>query len=392
MSIVLARVDNRLIHGQVLEAWVPRIHADCIVVANDEVSRIPFQKTLMQAAVPSGIRVVIGSMEEVSNLFQTGELDSLRVLLLLAGAEDALKVHTLGIPFNELNLGNMHGGTGKVRYTCTIALDPDDIDNLKLLEQRGVRIFSQCIPSDRERCWEKLIRKGRRMITSDFFLGGGAALLCGLDRTAIFQFMISRPIVAAPLTGFLMGDPLLGLKVGALLELLWLGRLPVGASIPPDDTQVAVGATVLSVATGKSLGIEAPAFFILCVVIALPLGKVGQIFDRMARHANGVLLKKARIAIEKDVSSTIERYHLLGFVSFAAASIATYLVIVFCGYWFLKFFGHFFVEPFGRDLPWLQVLFPLIGSSIIVSTMNVRRAMTLFGASFTSAMLMLWLS
>ena len=68
-------------------------------------------------------------------------------------------------------------------------------------------------------------------------------VLTGLDRVALVQMMISRPLVAGPLTGLVLGKPLLGLEVGMLLELLWLGRLPVGAAIPPDDTQVSVGAT-----------------------------------------------------------------------------------------------------------------------------------------------------
>ena len=159
MSIVLARIDNRLIHGQVLESWVPYTHANCIVVANDEVAGLTFQRTLMEAAVPRGIRVVIGSIEEVARLFAAGELAVTRVLLLFASSGDALAAYRHGVPFAALNLGNMHGGEGKLRLSCTIALDPVDIDNLKQLEEAGVRIVSQCIPSDREQGWRKLIRE-----------------------------------------------------------------------------------------------------------------------------------------------------------------------------------------------------------------------------------------
>lgn len=82
----------------------------------------------------------------------------------------------------------------------------------------------------------------------NLLLSGLVAVLCGLDRTAVLQLMLSRPIVAGPLTGLVLGSPLTGLQVGMLVELLWLGRLPVGASIPPDDTQIAVGGTFLAVA------------------------------------------------------------------------------------------------------------------------------------------------
>jgi PTS system mannose-specific IIB component len=157
MSIVLTRIDNRLIHGQVLEAWVPCVKADCIVVANDEVAGATFQRLLMEAAVPRGIRVFIGSVAETAAAFSSGELEGQRVLLLFGTSGDALKGHRLGIAFGELNLGNMHAGAGKVRLTCTLALAPEDVTNLKALEEEGVRITSQCVPSDRERSWKKLL-------------------------------------------------------------------------------------------------------------------------------------------------------------------------------------------------------------------------------------------
>lgn len=159
MSLVLTRIDSRLIHGQVLEAWVPYIHANCIVVANDTVAAASFQRQLMVAAVPRGIKVVIGTLAEVAQLFAGHELDGLRVLLLFANSEDALQAHRLGVPFDALNLGNMHGGEGKVRLSCTIALDGADIANLTNLEVRGPRIVSQCVPSDREQDWRKLIQQ-----------------------------------------------------------------------------------------------------------------------------------------------------------------------------------------------------------------------------------------
>ncbi|AMV72562.1 hypothetical protein JCM30471_10810 [Desulfuromonas carbonis] len=157
MSIVLVRIDNRLIHGQVLEAWVPAVRANCIVVANDQAASAPFQRMLMEAAVPKGIKVLIGSVAESSALLSTGELDDFRVLLLYATSEDALRGLRSGAPFHELNLGNMHAGAGKQKLSCTIALDPEDIGNLQQLEADGVRIMSQCIPSDRERPWKNLL-------------------------------------------------------------------------------------------------------------------------------------------------------------------------------------------------------------------------------------------
>ena len=73
MSIVLARIDSRLVHGQVLEAWVPYVDADCIVVANDEVAGTSFQRMVMQAAVPSSLKLFIGTIEASASILRSAE-------------------------------------------------------------------------------------------------------------------------------------------------------------------------------------------------------------------------------------------------------------------------------------------------------------------------------
>jgi PTS system mannose-specific IIB component len=160
MAIVLTRIDSRLIHGQVLEAWVPHVQADCIVVANDAAAHTPLQRLIMQAAVPSDIRLVIGTLDEVAALLSSKELAGRRTLLLFSSSDDALRACRIGIGYAKLNLGNMHAADGKYRYSCTIALDQHDIDNLRAVEGSGVTIVSQCVPADREEQWQVLVRNG----------------------------------------------------------------------------------------------------------------------------------------------------------------------------------------------------------------------------------------
>ncbi|PLX86919.1 MAG: hypothetical protein C0618_08005 [Desulfuromonas sp.] len=162
MSIVLTRIDTRLIHGQVLEAWVPYVHADCIVVANEAVTNSPLKKMMMEASVPTRIRVEIGSVDDVSELFASGSLNACKVLLLFATTKDALAAHRKGLLFSRLNLGNLHAGEGKQRLSCTLYLNPEDISNLADLEGEGVTVSARCIPADSDRPWRKLIpgRKG----------------------------------------------------------------------------------------------------------------------------------------------------------------------------------------------------------------------------------------
>jgi PTS system mannose-specific IIB component len=157
--IVLARIDNRLVHGQVLEAWVPFVRADCIVVASDEVAAKPLQLKLMVASVPREIPVIIGSLAEIAGFFSRNE-SSQRILLLFASPAAALQGYRLGIPFFELNLGNLPGGDDKRRVSCTISLSDDDLSIFRQLEAGGVRIIARCLPSDEALDWKVLAGAG----------------------------------------------------------------------------------------------------------------------------------------------------------------------------------------------------------------------------------------
>ncbi len=229
------------------------------------------------------------------------------------------------------------------------------------------------------------------MAAADFLIAAMVSVFVGLDRTAVLQVMISRPIVAAPLTGLLLGDPTIGLQVGVLVELLWLGRLPVGAAIPPDDTQVAVGATALAATTGAHFGFEGVALSILCTLVALPLGRVGEVFDRWARNRNGGLLNRAMTDLAAGELQALERSHLVGMSHFALASLGTYLVIIAAGSLVLLLLAPILIPVVSQASGWLWVAFPLVGTAVILGSINVSRSLTLFGASFTSAFLMLWL-
>lgn len=157
MNLVLIRVDNRLIHGQVLESWVPFVQANCIVVANDAIANNPLKQLMMKASVPSRMRVEIYTVEEAVHLLQTSDLDAYRTLLLFGTTTDALRAHRRGLLYDQLNLGNLHADTGKARFSCTVFLDAGDLDDLETLEDAGVSITARCIPADSERPWRKLI-------------------------------------------------------------------------------------------------------------------------------------------------------------------------------------------------------------------------------------------
>lgn len=213
------------------------------------------------------------------------------------------------------------------------------------------------------------------------------AVLCGLDRTAAGQFMFCRPIVAAPLTGWLLGEAAIGLQVGAMLELLWLGRLPVGAAIPPDDSQVAVGCTFLAVMAQSYSGLPPQTLAVACLLVGMPFGKAGQLFDRLARVLNARLLSKAELALDANQPEALERLHLRGMWHFAAASLATLAIVVAGGSLCVSLLLRHLDAPLLAATPWIWLLFPLVGIGSLFSTLKVPRTKVLFGFSFVLGIL-----
>ncbi len=222
-------------------------------------------------------------------------------------------------------------------------------------------------------------------------LGGLASLICGLDRIAVMQIMLSRPLVAAPLTAWLLGAPELGLQVGIMLELLWLARLPVGAAVPPDDTQVAVAAAVLSVFFSAEYPDAGIAIVVLCLLVCLPFGKIGQYFDHYARQFNNRLPRTAEEMIERGALRQAELQHLRGLLDFSIAIVCTYLVVIGGGLLMIPLLWPPFQAVLVSSSPWLMLALPLVGIAVILGTINVSRALTLFSAAFGMAFLLLWL-
>jgi PTS system mannose-specific IIC component len=221
-----------------------------------------------------------------------------------------------------------------------------------------------------------------------YLLGAGMAVLLGLDRTAALQIMVSRPLVAGPLVGLLLGDALAGLTVGMLLELLWLCRMPVGASIPHDDTQVTISATTLAIALSGTVG-RGVGLTLCALLVTLPLGKIGQVVERTVRARNQLLPAAAQRTLQQGGLPAIERLHLLGLGNFALGALTTYIASVLIGRWLIVVGGPYFLELLTQQAAWIKLALILVGVATLLQALNVRRAYALFFSGFFLAFLLL---
>lgn len=146
MPIVLVRVDCRLVHGQVLETWVPHTGANCLLVASDDLDANPFMKSVMEIAVPSSIHVVFRRVDDVAAAVSEIDRKNERAILLCAALSDALRIFRAGVRFPALNIGNLHFAEGKVEVTPSVYFAPEDFEAVDSLSRLGVAVTVRSTP------------------------------------------------------------------------------------------------------------------------------------------------------------------------------------------------------------------------------------------------------
>lgn len=193
--------------------------------------------------------------------------------------------------------------------------------------------------------------------------------LIGLDRTAAGQFMISQPIVAAPLMGWLLGDLTAGLVIGAVLELIWVLDMPVGTFVPANATVGSVSAT--AVAAMAYPGGAPPSAVGFCILLSVGTVPFTMVADAIARKWNSRLVDAARAVSVDDAARRLSRAHLTGLAIFFLKSFALYVFLLPLG---LAAIVHFAAMPVQvhRAMELFVKLLPMLGAALVARRLSVR--------------------
>ncbi|NJD61243.1 MAG: PTS sugar transporter subunit IIB [Deltaproteobacteria bacterium] len=148
MPLVLVRVDCRLIHGQVVETWLPHTGANCLLVANDDLAGNTCLRTVMELAVPPSIHVMFCRLGDVASSLAEIDRAGEKAILLCATFEDALRIHRTGVRFPALNVGNLHYATGKVEISPSVFFSPEDFDAVHCFCHSGIAVNVRATPFD----------------------------------------------------------------------------------------------------------------------------------------------------------------------------------------------------------------------------------------------------
>ena len=145
-NILLTRIDNRLIHGQVATQWTSTIGANLILVANDNVASNQMRQKLMDMAAPQGVATRYFSVQKTIDVIHKAAARQ-HIFLIVENPEDALRLVKGGVPIKKLNIGNMHMSEGKRQVATSVAVNDEDVAAFRALQDAGVELSIQCVPS-----------------------------------------------------------------------------------------------------------------------------------------------------------------------------------------------------------------------------------------------------
>ncbi|WP_019770879.1 PTS sugar transporter subunit IIB [Streptococcus sobrinus] len=159
LKINLARVDTRLLHGQVATGWTPASKANRIIVASDAVAKDDLRKSLIKQAAPNGVKANVVPIKKLIEAAKDPRFGNTHALILFETPQEALEAIEGGVPIKELNVGSMAHSTGKTVVNNVLSMDKDDVATFEKLRDLGVKFDVRKVPNDSKKDLFDLIEK-----------------------------------------------------------------------------------------------------------------------------------------------------------------------------------------------------------------------------------------
>ena len=161
-SYVLARIDSRLLHGQVATAWTKATNPTRIIVVSDAVAKDDLRKKLIQQAAPPGVKAHVVPVEKMIELAKDDQhFGGQRALLLFENPQDVLRAVEGGVPLETVNVGSMAHSPGKVQPNKVLAFSQADIDTFNKLKEAGINFDVRKVPNDSKGNMDEILKKAQ---------------------------------------------------------------------------------------------------------------------------------------------------------------------------------------------------------------------------------------
>lgn len=161
LKIVLARIDTRLLHGQVATTWTKMTKPDRIIVCSDGVAQDELRKTMIVQAAPPGVHVHVVPIKKIIEIAHDTRFGNTKAMLLFETPQDMLRAIEGGVEIEEANLGSIAHSVGKVVVTSAVAMDEDDVKTLEAIRDHGTKFDVRKVPADSAENFEAMLKKAK---------------------------------------------------------------------------------------------------------------------------------------------------------------------------------------------------------------------------------------
>ena len=149
MKIALARIDDRLIHGQVVTVWSKVTKCNRIIVCNDDIAKDELRKTILTQVAPPGVKAHVVSIDKAARVLKNPKYENDIAILLFTCPKDVLRLVEAGTDIKSVNIGGMSFKSGKTQITGAISVNQEDIDAFKALYDKNIELEIRVVASDK---------------------------------------------------------------------------------------------------------------------------------------------------------------------------------------------------------------------------------------------------
>ncbi|MCX8641324.1 PTS sugar transporter subunit IIB [Gilliamella sp. B3781] len=162
MKIVLARIDSRLLHGQVATSWTKSTNPTRIIVVSDSVAKDQLRKKLIEEAAPPGVKANVVPIKKIIEVSHDPRFGNTKALLLFENPEDVLRTIEGGVDINVVNVGSMAHSVGKVMVNKVLSMNAQDVETFEKLKAKNVKFDVRKVPNDSNDNMDELLKKAKQ--------------------------------------------------------------------------------------------------------------------------------------------------------------------------------------------------------------------------------------
>jgi D-glucosaminate-specific PTS system IIB component len=147
MQVKLFRIDDRLIHGQVVLGWAKYLGSNLVILCDNEVAQNEWEKELYLSCVPSDLEARIMNIKETSLFLNNRVPESQNIIVLIKSPAVLRQIIEAGYIPERVNIGGMHYSENRKKILAYVFLSDEDIADLKICRDKGISIYCQDVPN-----------------------------------------------------------------------------------------------------------------------------------------------------------------------------------------------------------------------------------------------------